>query len=155
EPRPGRGVLDEPAEPRDLVADLVATLEVASRPRVAARGEELLHLSRRPIRCGLAREEPEHATELDQLVDAGHERASGLGAAIARVGQGASEVEEHAERLRGVEVVVHRALEARAEFGERLRQRHSRAAIAHRGRVVNQPAQALEGALALLNALLR
>src|SRR4029450_11935524 len=65
------------------------------------------------------------------------------------------EIEEHPDRLRSVEVVVHRFLEARPELGERLRKRRGPAAVARRRRVVEQTAQALEGALAVLDALLR
>src|SRR5215831_6340594 len=77
EPRAGRRVLHEPAEPRDLVADLVPSLEIAPRPRLAARGQELLDLERRAVHRGSAAEEPEHAREPHQLVDAGDEGPGG------------------------------------------------------------------------------
>src|SRR4029453_14549451 len=142
-----------PAEPSDLIADLVPPLEIATRPRLAARGEQLLDFRRRAVRRRAASEEPEHARELHQLIHAGDESRAGA-APVAGFGQRPAEVEENAQRLRRVEVVVHRPLEARPELGEGRRQGSRRAAVAHRGRVVNQARQALERSLALLHALL-
>ena len=120
---------------RDLVAHLVAAPEITARPRLAARGEQAAgpRPAGRPSSCATA-EEPEHARELHQLVDAGDERAGVAGTPVARVGQRSAEIEEDAERLRGVEVVVHRLLEARAELREcrwqRRRDRRRRAPAA-------------------------
>src|SRR5213594_3943207 len=73
--------------------------------------------------------------------------------ALAIVGERAGEVEEHAERLRRVEVVVHGGLEPRTEPAQLLGHAPRRAAPA-RLRVGGEPGEALEGAGAVPHTLL-
>src|SRR5206468_12233945 len=144
------------AQPRDRVAQLIRALEVAPRTRLDARGHQALDLGRRTFRRSAAAEEPEHARQLHELVHARHERAGrrSRGTAVARIGQRPHQVEERGERLRRVEVVVHRPLEAWAELGEGRRQRGRGGGAADGGGVTQEAREPVEGPGGLFDALL-
>src|SRR5262249_36059915 len=101
----------------DRVTQLVGAPPVALLPGVGALTDETIDLRRRAHGGCAARKETESSPKTLHFLDSGHQRVLSVGRLrvlqvfIERPGK----VEQRAERLRGVEVVVHRRFESDPE----------------------------------------
>src|SRR3990172_6116439 len=103
-----------PPEPLDLAAELPRPLPVGVAARPAAGRAQPRHLGRRARELSAGPEETQRPHQWHELLDARHEGGPRVGigrGALAVLLEGPAEVKQHAERLRRVEVVVHRRLE--------------------------------------------
>src|SRR6266446_2333645 len=148
-------VLDRPSKLLELIAQLVETSPVTPLAGVGTLADEAVNLRRRARDGHAPRKQAQRTAQTLDFVDSGHERLL----SVSLVGpldvliQRACKIEESAERLRRIEVVVHRRLEAETERTQRIRDRPRRPCVA--GGFPEQAAEALERTPRLVQALLR
>src|SRR3989442_4635218 len=152
---PAWRVLDRPSKLVDRVTQLVGAPPVTPLACLAALADETVDLGRRARGVQAPREETQRTAQALQLLDPGVERLLMIGRlrALEMPIEGAREVEQGAERLRGIEVVVHRRVEASTEAAQRFRDRPRWPRVAVR--LAEETVEALERATCLGQPLLR
>src|SRR5439155_19347553 len=144
-----------PSKLLELIAQLVGTSPVTPLACVGTLADEAVNLRRRARDGHAPRKQAQRTAQTLDFVDSGHERLLG----VSLVGpldvliQRACKIEQGAERLRRIEVVVHRRLEAETELTQRIWDRPRGPCVA--GGFPEQAAEALERTPRLVQALLR